>query len=80
MTPTCEWRKRVRERADREWRELSLDVIDELACHLADRYATALADGAREAEARVTTLEALNAASFLWKGARASSTSAQAGG
>ena len=60
-----EWRKRVRERADREWRELSLDVIDELACHLADLHATALADGAGEAEARVKTLEALNAASFL---------------
>ena len=31
-----QWRTLVRERANREWRELSLDVLDELACHLAE--------------------------------------------
>src|SRR5262249_25050686 len=60
-----EWRKLVRERADGEWRELSLDVVDELASHLADVHAAALAAGARHGEARGRALEALNAASFL---------------
>jgi predicted permease len=60
-----EWRKLVRQRADREWRELSLDVVDELACHLADLYAAAQAAGASQGEARSRALDALNAASFL---------------
>ena len=38
-----QWRTLVRERANREWRELSLDVVDELACHLADLQASAIA-------------------------------------
>lgn|SRR5262245_32990082 len=47
-----EWRRLVCKRADREWRELSPDVIDELAGHLADLYAASLAGGATEPEAR----------------------------
>ena len=60
-----EWRTLIREHADREWRELSPDVVDELACHLADLHATALTSGASQAEARRRVLDALNAASFL---------------
>ena len=60
-----EWRRLIRERADREWRELSPDVIEELACHLADLHATALTRGASQAEARGRALDVLNAASFL---------------
>ena len=41
-----QWKALVRERANREWRELSLDVVDELACHLADLQAAAMRDGA----------------------------------
>jgi putative ABC transport system permease protein len=59
------WRALVRERADREWRELSLDVVDELACHLADLQATAIRNGASGHEAERRALETLNAASFL---------------
>jgi putative ABC transport system permease protein len=60
-----EWRTLIRERADREWRELTPDVIEELACHLADVHAAALTRGASQAEARDRALDALNAASFL---------------
>src|SRR5262245_51470006 len=60
-----EWRTLIRERADRDWRELSPDVVEELACHLAELHATALARGASLAEARARALDALNAASFL---------------
>jgi predicted permease len=60
-----EWRTRIRQRADLEWRELSPDVVDELACHLADLHAAALTGGASEAEARGRALNALNAASIL---------------
>jgi predicted permease len=59
------WKSLVRERADREWRELSLEVVDELACHLADLHAAALRGGSTEHEARQAALDALNAASFL---------------
>jgi putative ABC transport system permease protein len=59
------WKLLVRERADREWRELSLEVVDELACHLADLHAAALRGGSTEREARQAALDALNAASFL---------------
>src|SRR3954467_12728870 len=59
------WKAQVRERAKREWRELSVDVVDELACHLADLYAAAMQDGATDAEARQIALDALNTASFL---------------
>jgi len=59
------WKSLVRERADREWRELSLEVVDELACHLADLYAAALRGSSTEPEARQAALDALNAASFL---------------
>jgi hypothetical protein len=57
-----EWRTLIRERADREWRALSPDVVDELACHLADLHAAALANGASRADARHRVLEALHAA------------------
>src|SRR5206468_9840406 len=60
-----EWRALVRDRADREWRALSPDVVDELACHLADLHASALGNGASEEAARRDALDALNAASFL---------------
>jgi|RhiMethySRZTD1v2_1073278.scaffolds.fasta_scaffold00040_90 putative ABC transport system permease protein len=60
-----EWRTLIRERADREWRELSPDVVDELACHLAELHAAALTNGASQAEARHRVLDTLNAASFL---------------
>ena len=60
-----EWRTLIRERADREWRELSPDVVDEFACHLADLHAAALSGGASQAEARARALAALNAACFL---------------
>jgi len=59
------WKSLVRERADREWRELSLEVVDELACHLADLHAAALRGGSTEHEALQAALDALNAASFL---------------
>jgi predicted permease len=63
-----QWKALVRERAHREWRELSLEVVDELACHLADLHAAAIRDGASEAAARqraLDTLDQLNGASFL---------------
>jgi len=60
-----EWRKLVRARADREWRELSLDVVEELACHLADLHRAAVAQGASGTEARSRALEALSSASFF---------------
>ena len=60
-----QWKALVRQRADRERRELSVDVVDELACHLADLHATAVRNGASDADARRMALETLNAASFL---------------
>jgi putative ABC transport system permease protein len=60
-----QWRALVRDRADREWRALSSDVVDELACHLADLHGSALAVGASDDEARRRALDVLNAASFL---------------
>jgi putative ABC transport system permease protein len=60
-----EWKALVRRRADRERRELSMDVVDELACHLADLHAMAVRNGASDADARRVALETLNAASFL---------------
>src|SRR5437762_7673736 len=60
-----EWRALVRERADRDWRELSPDVVDELACHLADLHASANGNGASEEDARRLALDVLNSASFL---------------
>ena len=59
------WRSLVRARAEREWRELSLEVVDELACHLADLYADAKARGAADDEAHRIALDTLNTASFL---------------
>ena len=59
------WKTLVRRRADQEWRQLSLEVIDELACHLADLYAAALSNGASEDEANRCALDALQSASFL---------------
>ena len=60
-----EWKALVRQRAARERRDLSVDVVDELACHLADLHATAVRNGASDAEARRLAHDALNAASFL---------------
>ena len=60
-----QWKALIWQRADREQRELSVDVVDELACHLADLHATAVRNGASDADARRTALETLNAASFL---------------
>src|SRR5690349_1537119 len=59
------WKMLVRERANREWRELSSDVVDELACHLADVHAAALDRGGSETDADRIALDALNAASFF---------------
>jgi len=60
-----EWRKRVRARADQEWRHLSLDVVDELAGHLADVAEQARHAGASEDAAQRAAFEVLNASSFL---------------
>src|SRR5437867_6558801 len=60
-----QWKALVRERANREWRELSLEVVDELACHLAELHAAAIRDGAYDADAWQRALDTLNAASFL---------------
>ena len=68
-----EWKALVWQRADREGRELSMDVVDELACHLADLHATAVRRGASDADARRMALETLNAASFLELSKRARS-------
>src|SRR5215203_4896537 len=68
-----EWKALVRQRADRERRELSVDVVDELACHLADLHATAVRNGASGADARRMALDTLNAASFLELSKRARS-------
>ena len=59
------WKAVVRQRADREGRALSMDVVDELACHLADLHATAVRKGASEADATRLALETVDAASFL---------------
>jgi len=59
------WKTLVRERAKAEWRELSSEVVDELACHLADLHAAALDRGATEAEADRVAADALHGASFL---------------
>jgi putative ABC transport system permease protein len=60
-----QWEALVRERANREWRELSPEVVNELACHLADLHAAAMRDGASDADARHKALDTLRAASFL---------------
>jgi putative ABC transport system permease protein len=59
------WRSLVRARAEREWRELSTEVVDELACHLSDLYADAIERGAADDQAYRIALETLNTASFL---------------
>src|SRR3954452_23533844 len=60
-----EWRALVRERANAEWRELSRDVVDELAGHLADHYAAAIRNGATDADARRIAVDALRHASLV---------------
>ena len=60
-----EWRARVRDRASAEWRDLSSDVVDELACHLADLHAAALEQGASQDDADRAADAALQSASFL---------------
>src|SRR5215510_1816574 len=59
------WKTLVRERANAEWRQLSIEVVDELACHLADLHAGAVERGASEAEADRIANDALQSASFL---------------
>ena len=59
------WKSLIRERATREGRELSVDVVDELGSHLADLYGAALLAGRAEHQARQAALDALDAASFL---------------
>src|SRR5262249_20950261 len=60
-----EWKARVRERASAEWRDLSADVVDELACNLADLHAAARERGASEAGAERIAADALQSASLL---------------
>src|SRR5437899_12398426 len=60
-----QWKALVREHANREWRGLELEVVDELACHLAELHAAAIRDGASDVDARQMALDTLNAASFL---------------
>ena len=60
-----QWKARVRERARAEWRDLSTEVVDELACHLADVHASARENGASDAEADRVASEALGSASFV---------------
>jgi predicted permease len=60
-----QWKARVRERANREWRELSPEVVEELASHLVELHAAAMRDGASDVDARQRALDTLNAASFL---------------
>src|SRR3954453_12879652 len=60
-----EWKARVRERAQAEWRDLSSEVVDELACHLADLHAAALERGSGNADAERIADEALQSASFF---------------
>jgi predicted permease len=60
-----DWRILILDRANRDRRELSGEVVEELACHLADLQASAKHQGLSEDEARRTALDALNAASFL---------------
>src|SRR4051794_26843057 len=59
------WRALVRERANAEWRELSREVVDELACHLADLHAAALARGAPREDADRAVDAAIRSASLL---------------
>jgi len=61
----AQWKVLVRERAERESRELARDVVAELACHLVELEEAAIHRGASEADARRQALDALNAASFL---------------
>src|SRR3954453_6239851 len=60
-----EWKARVRERTRAEWRDLAPEVVDELACPLADGHASARENGASDAEADRVASEALRAASFV---------------
>jgi predicted permease len=59
------WRAQVVERARREHRDLSPEVLDELACHLADHESSAIRRGRSEEAARQATVDMLNAASFF---------------
>jgi predicted permease len=59
------WRARVREHIRSDGREFSSDVIDELACHLAELEASALRGGYSAAGAERLASQALNAAAFL---------------
>src|SRR5262249_61189238 len=58
------WRALIRERANRERWDLSLDVVDEIGRHLADLEASARRKGLSEDQARQVALDALSAASF----------------
>jgi len=64
------WRALIRQRADAERCELSLEVIDELATHLTDLYASAIEHGRPEDEATRIAVGALESASFRELAAR----------
>lgn len=58
------WQGLVRDRARSQDRELSREVIDELAGHLADLHASVLRQGASEEDASRVASDALSRASF----------------
>jgi len=58
------WRALIRAQAGHEGRDLASDVIEELACHLADEKAAALRRGLADDEAERMARDRLRAASF----------------
>jgi predicted permease len=58
------WRRRIRDRARHERRELSSDVVDELASHLADCYAAAIERSSSVEEAERIAVHILDTASL----------------
>src|SRR6266850_18913 len=57
--PAIDWRQRVRERAAVSGVDLSRTTVDEIALHLEDVYAAALAEGLDAAAARARAIAAL---------------------
>lgn len=58
--PASDWRVRITQYARENGVDLSPVTVDELATHLEDAYAAALARGATDADARAHALELLN--------------------
>lgn len=58
---SVDWHAAVRQKAQLSEADLSQATVDELALHLEDLYAAALAEGADEATARGRAFEALDA-------------------